>query len=153
MKSRDTLTECLVSLDVKDTDVLWILYDNMALTITKEAAAFEETMINGKNDDRLTIWKRTKSWNDTRLAFQLQFENDVALTLDENQQDIWLKLTRRFRRERVIPEMAVHVRHIVLLDLLALLDSLYLHDDEQVDLNTVTNSYEASLDTLLIACE
>ena len=151
--SREALTECLISLDVKDTDVLWILYDNMALTITKEAAAFEETMINGKNDDRLTIWKRTKSWNDTRLAFQLQFENDVALTLDENQQDIWLKLTRRFRRERVIPEMAVHVSHIVLLDLLAVLDSLDLNDDEQVDLKTVSNSYEESLDLLLIAWE
>lgn len=151
--SREELTECLISLDVKDTDVLWILYDNMALSITKEAATFEETMINGKDDDRLTIWKRAKSWNDTRLGMQLQFEEDVALNLDKKQQDIWLKLTRRFRRERVIPEMAFHVNHVVLLDLIDVLDSLDLNDDEQVDLKTVSNSYEESLDLLLIAWE
>lgn len=153
MTSREAFTECLISLDVKDADVIWILYDNMAVTFIQEATAFEESMINGKDDDRLTIWKRTKSWNDTRLGMQLQFEEDVVLNLDQKQQDNWRKFTRSFRRERVIPEMAFHVNQVVLLDLLDVLDSLDLNDNELAGLKDICGSYEESLDLLLIAWE
>lgn len=153
MTSRESLTESLKTLSVENPDVIWILYDNMALTFVQEAAAFEESMIKGKKDDRLTIWKRNKAWNDSRLSYQLQFEQDITLTLDDNQKVLWLKLTRSFRRDRVIPEMSFHVRHVVLLDLLNALDELDLNDNELDGLKDIRNSYEESLDLLLIAWE
>lgn len=153
MTSRESLRESLKTLEVEDSNIIWILYDNMALIFVQEAAAFEESMIKGKGDDALTIWKRNKAWNDSRLSYQLQFEQDIALTLDDNQKVLWLKLTRSFRRDRVIPEMSFHAGHGVLLDLLVVLDSLDLNDNELDGLKDIRKSYEESLDLLLIAWE
>ena len=75
-------------------------------------------MKKSAGDGGLMAWKRTKSWNERRRDLQQQFEDDVALTLDESQQAIWKSFTRLLRRQRVLPEMGQYVQQITLVDLL-----------------------------------
>lgn len=153
MTSRAALTECLESLDVESPDVIWTLYESMALTIIQKAATFETAMKQSKGYDGFTNWQRTKQWNDTRLGLQLQFEDDVALSLDETQREIWTSFTRDLRRQRVLIEMGSTDPELVLLDLLEVLDTLDLNAPERDDLKDTCKMYEEIIDLLLVAWE
>ena len=83
--SRAALTDCLLSLEIDNPDVIWSLFENTTRTFLQEAASFEAAMKRGIGDDALTRWQRIRLWRDTRRQLQLQFEDDVALILDDRQ--------------------------------------------------------------------
>lgn len=151
--SRAALANCLKSLEIDNPDVIWSLFEIMTFTFLEEAGSFEAAMKRGIGDDALTSWQRIRLWHDTRRELQQQFEDDVALILDDRQQTLWTSFTRRLRRQRVLPEMDSFQAQITLVDLLEVLDTLDLSASEYADLQEVAQRYEESLDPMLIGWE
>lgn len=89
------------------------------------------------------------AWQAKLRELEQQLQLNVLATLKPSQQETWLRLVRAFRRERLLPEVRDQGRIRSSSDLIALLDSFDLTDDEAQLTLELADEYATTLDVAL----
>ncbi|MCH8824260.1 MAG: hypothetical protein IH984_12245 [Planctomycetes bacterium] len=168
MLDREEFAICLITLDLKDSEtvpILWTLYDEYILQLNTIRERYRQLFYTSLEQEKAYLKANPNihdAWVDEGKDFGLfeneqkikaeykivqeSFRDDLKIALADERVETWLEIERTLKRKRLLSQMSVRSPIPWLINLVEIMEEVSINEDHFLHDNSLIEDYLSRLD-------